>query len=186
MTVYKVTSGSSEFSIAITKAELLLVDSNNHAYYRGTTEPINPRNGDRWDVVNSDNFLIDIREYRFNSWVSIIPLLSGVSNVMYDKISALLLLAETLNNEQITDCLNYSMNVGNSSIIIASGENRYQLIIQNIGQNNIYISFGTNQANVNTGLLLKPSGIYETSLTLQVNAISDVYSELRICDVLRG
>ena len=186
MTVYKVTSGVSEFSVAITLGELLLITDNSHAYYRGTIEPISPRNGDRWDVVNSDNFLVDIREYRVNTWVSIIPLLSGVSSVMYDRVSALLTLTESLNNEQITDCLNYAVSVNNESIVIAESAKRYNLIIQNVGHNNIYLSFGNNQANVNSGLLLKPDGIYETGLNCQVNAVSDLFSELRISSILRG
>lgn len=82
--IYRIITGNTEFSVAVATGEILLASNDSWAYYRGSTEPINPRNGDRWDKVDVNNLLLDIKEYRNGNWYSIIPLLSGAYNPTVD------------------------------------------------------------------------------------------------------
>lgn len=186
MTVYKVISGDNEFNVAITRGELLLISEGSHAYYRGITQPINPNNGDRWDVVNSENLLVDIREYRVNQWVSLLPFLTGVESTMIDLLTDIYNSISLVNNP-VTDSIQYSLIVGLEPTIIAQNRiNRVLLIIQNIGFEDVFISFSDNNPSTETGLIIKPNGIFQTQLNLKVNAIAYTLSELRISDIYRS
>lgn len=102
-----------------------------------------------------------------------------------NKLDTILGLIISWDRQLIKSCNNYSFIATNTSKVIANQEKRLLIIIQNISLNNIYLTFGSNLATINNGLLVKPDGIFETQLDFQINVISSENSELRIANILR-